>query len=97
MVNKDAISQLFNIVFLLSIFLEIINPILAFIINIISQPIDHLNMAHNESNYNSYYSNYSSIRTSIVATTVLLEINGGSEHRYSSTFVDCLVPFSSPI
>ena len=31
-----------------------------------------------------YYSNYSSIRTSIVATRVLLEINGGPEHRYSS-------------
>ena len=37
-----------------------------------------------ESNYSSYYSNYSLIRTSIVATIVLLEINGGSEHRYSS-------------
>ena len=45
--------------------------------------------AHFESNYSYYnyssnYSNYSSIRTSIVATIVLLEINGGSEHRYSS-------------
>ena len=29
-------------------------------------------------------SNYSLIRTSIVATIVLLEINGRSEHRYSS-------------
>ena len=35
-------------------------------------------VAHFESNYSSYYSNYSSIRTSIVATIVLLEINGGS-------------------
>ena len=41
-------------------------------------------MAHFESNYSSYYSNFSSIRTSIVAAIVLLEINGGSEHRYSS-------------
>ena len=40
--------------------------------------------AHLESNYSSYHSNYSSIRTSIVATIVLLEINGWSEHRYSS-------------
>ena len=40
--------------------------------------------AHFESNYTSYYSNYSSIRTSIVATIVLLEMNGGSEHLYSS-------------
>ena len=41
-------------------------------------------MAHFESNYSSYYCNYMLIRTSIVATIVLLEINGGSKHRYSS-------------
>ena len=34
--------------------------------------------------FESNYSNYRSIRTSIVAIIVLLEINGGSEHRYSS-------------
>ena len=38
-------------------------------------------MAHFESNYSFYYS---LIRASIIATIVLLEINGGSEHRYSS-------------
>ena len=37
-----------------------------------------------ETIYSSYYSNYSSIRTSIVATIVLLELNDGSEYRYSS-------------
>ena len=41
-------------------------------------------VAHFESNYSPYYSNYSTIRTSIVATIVILEINGGPEHRYSS-------------
>ena len=41
-------------------------------------------MAHFESNYSSHYSNYNLIRTSIVATIVLLEINGGPEHRSSS-------------
>ena len=45
---------------------------------------DRLTKAHFESNYSSYFSNYSSIRTSIVATIVQLEINGGSEQRYSS-------------
>ena len=45
---------------------------------------DITSMAHFESNYNSNYSNYSSFRTSIVATIVLIEINGGSEQRYSS-------------
>ena len=40
--------------------------------------------AHFESNYSSYYSNFRLIRTSIVATIILLEINGGPEHRYSS-------------
>ena len=43
-----------------------------------------MGMVHFESNYTYYYSNYSLIRTSKVATIVLLEINGGSEHRYSS-------------
>ena len=42
------------------------------------------NQAQFESNYRSYYCNYCSNRTSIVATIVLLDINGGSEHRYSS-------------
>ena len=48
--------------------------------------------AHFESKYSSYNSNYSSIRTSIVASTRyyndvtnLLEISGGSGHRYSSS------------
>ena len=41
-------------------------------------------LAHFESNYSPYYSNYSLILTSIVASIVLLEINGGSEHHYSS-------------
>ena len=45
---------------------------------------DEVSEEHFESNYIPYYSNYSSIRTSIVATIVLLEINGGSGHRYSS-------------
>ena len=36
-----------------------------------------ISLAHFESNYSSYYSNYISIRTWIVATIVLLEINGG--------------------
>ena len=44
-----------------------------------------------ESNYSSYYSNYSSIRTLIVANIVLLEINGGSEHRYSSSLSGSLL------
>ena len=41
----------------------------------------------------SYYSNYtcSLIRTSIVATIVLLEINNGSEHRYSSGLSNSLI------
>ena len=47
--------------------------------------------AHFESNYSSYYSNLSLIRTSIVATIVLLEINGGSEHRCSSRLSGCLL------
>ena len=47
-------------------------------------PLHTTIQAHFESNYSSYYSNYSLIRTSIVSTIVLLEINGGSEHRYSS-------------
>ena len=50
-----------------------------------------VSMAHVDSNYSSYLSNYSSIRTSIVATLVLLDINGGSEHRYSSTLSGSLL------
>ena len=48
-------------------------------------------MAHFDSNYSSYFSNYSSIRTSIATTIVLLDINGGSEHRYSSTLSGSLL------
>ena len=44
---------------------------------------DAMILAYFESNYSPYYSNLSLIRTSIVATIVLL--------------VDCLVPSSSPI
>ena len=46
-----------------------------------------ITMAHFESNYSSYYSNYISIRTSIVATIVLLEINGGPATRLSGSLL----------
>ena len=43
----------------------------------------------NRTHYSSYYSNsyYSLIRTSIVATIVLLEINGGSELDWFPTLI----------
>ena len=45
------------------------------------------NLAHFESNYSSYYSNYSSIRTLIGATIALREINGGHSSRLSGSLL----------
>ena len=49
--------------------------------------------AHFESNYSSYYSNYSSVRTSIVHTIVALK---PTRDQYT-TLVACLVPSSKPM
>ena len=50
------------------------------IIYTVSIQYTYTTRAQFESNYSFYYSNYSLIRISIVATIDLLEINGGSEH-----------------
>ena len=42
------------------------------------------NLRHTPRGLVTLYSNYSLTQTLIVATIVLLEINRGSEHRYSS-------------